>query len=84
MYNLKTMKLLTIILLSLIPFSFKNNTQDLREVWGEPILITKNIDGVFSYDLSKVDPSLNIIFKFEITVNCPKDTIIIKPGYKKI
>lgn len=77
------MKALIFVLFSLLPVSFQNEKNEFREFWGEPLLITKDIHGVFTYDLSLVDPTVDIIFKFEIIVECPKDTIIIKPGYKK-
>lgn len=52
-------------------------------IYGEKVYFSKNVDGELSYDLSKVYPDINVIFVLPIKIEVPKDTVYIKPGFKK-
>lgn len=61
----------------------QNNDIEYKKIYSEPLLITHNIDGTFTFDLSTADSTIKIIFIVPIKVECDKDTVVIKPGYKK-
>lgn len=77
------MKVLIAFLFMIYPILFGGEQNEYKKIYGEPLYITKDIEGVLSYDLSQVDPEIKVIFILPIKVEIKKDTIIIKQGYKK-
>lgn len=75
------MKILLLFLLTLLPVV--QDTTEFKRIYSEPLLITEDIDGTFTFNLSEVDPEIKVLFIVPIKVECRKDTIIIRPGYKK-
>lgn len=75
------MKILLLFLLTLLPVV--QDTTEYKKIYSEPLYITQDIDGTFTFDLSQVDPEVKVLFIVPIKVECKKDTIIIRPGFKK-
>jgi len=74
-------KLLSILCLLFFPIKLEQD--EYTKMYGAPIFITENVEGYFTYDLSTIDPEVKVLFIVPIKVECKKDTIIIRPGYKK-
>lgn len=79
------MKVLLTFLFLYLPtiFGVEKNDSVYQKIYGEPFYATQDMEGILSFDLSSVDPDLKVIFILPVKVECKKDTIIIKQGYKK-
>lgn len=76
------MKSLLSIIFLLLPFSYTDNN-DTITIYGEPLIFKKNISGEISYYIQESHPEYPIRFVVQITIEVPKDTVFVKPGYKK-
>ena len=80
--------MLKFLILSTLLFISGRNTEhnidkEYKIIYSQPILIDKEIDGHFTFDLSTADSTIKVKFIVPIKTVCKKDTIIIKQGYKK-
>lgn len=66
----------------MIPFLTEKNIEPIV-IYGEPLIFNKNVAGEVVYDIQQSHPNYPIKFVVQIIVEVPKDTIFVKPGFKK-